>query len=61
MKGQLHENILKGLAEVGQEDLPGIANVGFGHTAPTMVLPNGCNVAVDPLKKEIESLEPAVM
>jgi muramoyltetrapeptide carboxypeptidase LdcA involved in peptidoglycan recycling len=60
MKTQLHDNILKVLKEVGREDLPVVANMDFGHTAPMMVLPNGCKVAVDAEKKEVRLLEPAV-
>ncbi len=60
MKKQLHQSVLKVLAEVGREDLPVVANMDIGHTMPMMVMPNGCRVAVDVHKKEIILLESGV-
>jgi muramoyltetrapeptide carboxypeptidase LdcA involved in peptidoglycan recycling len=60
MKGQLNQTILKVLKEVGREDLPVVTNMDIGHTAPMMVLPNGCKVSVDAERKEVRLLEPGV-
>lgn len=61
MKDQLHESVLKVLAEVGRQDLPVVANMDIGHTMPMMVLPNGCRVSVDAFNKDIVLLEAGVM
>ncbi len=60
MKEQLHQSVLKVLAEVGREDLPVVGNIDIGHTMPMMVISNGCKVSVDANKKEIILLESGV-
>ena len=60
MKEQLHQSVLKVLAEVGREDLPVVGNMDIGHTMPMMVMSNGCKVSVDAEQKTIELLEAGV-
>lgn len=61
MKTQLWEAVRKVLAEVGREDMPVLGDLDIGHTSPMMTLPLGCRVAVDPGRKSLELLEPAVL
>jgi len=57
---RLWEAVLAVLAEAGRPDLPVVANVDYGHTSPAGVLPLGCRVHVDPVRKTIGVVEPGV-
>ncbi|MEO6701627.1 MAG: S66 peptidase family protein [Jatrophihabitantaceae bacterium] len=56
----LWDIVLRSLAEAGRTDLPCVANLDYGHSAPMGVLPLGCRVRVDPAAGRIAVLEPAV-
>lgn len=60
MKEALWRVVQKVLAEVGREDMPVVADLDIGHTAPMMTLPLGRRVAVDPLAKSVTLQEAAV-
>lgn len=60
MKEQLYAVIRKVLAECGREDLPVVANMDFGHTAPILTIPNLCRAAIDPGSRTVEVLESGV-
>ena len=59
-KETLWKAVKKVLAEIDRKDMPVVADLDIGHTTPMMTLPLGCKVAVDPEKKTVELLEPAV-
>ena len=59
-KETLWQAVKKVLAEVDREDMPVVVDLDIGHTSPMMTLPLGCKVAVNPEKKTVELLEPAV-
>ena len=59
-KETLWNAVKKVLLEVDRADMPVVADLDIGHTRPMMTLPLGCKVAVDPEKKTVELLEPAV-
>jgi muramoyltetrapeptide carboxypeptidase LdcA involved in peptidoglycan recycling len=61
MKVALEQSATKVLAEVGREAMPVVMDMDIGHTSPMMTLPLGCRVAVDPVNKTVELLEPAVL
>ncbi len=48
------------LCEAGRPDLPVVANVDFGHTAPAGVLPLGCNARVDPVNRTVTVVDAGV-
>ncbi len=48
------------LAESGLADLPVVANLDYGHSAPMGVLPLGCRARVDPQARTITVLDAAV-
>lgn len=56
----LHRAVRKVLLECGREDLPVVTNLDFGHTTPTLCLPNGCRAAIDPVQRRVEVLEAGV-
>jgi muramoyltetrapeptide carboxypeptidase LdcA involved in peptidoglycan recycling len=56
----LWANVQTVLAEAGRPDLPVVANVDYGHTAPSGVLPLGCLARVDPVQRTITVLESGV-
>ncbi len=54
----LHAAIRKVLAEAGRSNLPVVADMDFGHTSPTGVLPNGGRVRINPGNRRVTVLEP---
>lgn len=59
-KERLAQAVEKVLLEVERADMPVVADMDIGHTAPMMTLPLGCRVAVDPVQRSVTLLEPAV-
>lgn len=59
-KETLWQAVKKVLAEVDRGDMPVVADLDVGHTSPMMTLPLGCKIAVDPEKKTVALLEPAL-
>jgi muramoyltetrapeptide carboxypeptidase LdcA involved in peptidoglycan recycling len=47
--------------ELGRPDMPVVASLDFGHTEPNSVLPFGVLARVDPGRRTIALLEPAVL
>ena len=60
MKEELYRRVKLVASEAGRGDMPIVANMDFGHTSPTCVLPNGCRVAIDPFAGTIEVVESCV-
>lgn len=56
----LYDAIRAELALAGRADLPFVANLDFGHTAPMGVLPLGRRMLVDPQQRRLSISEPAV-
>ena len=56
----LYDAIEAELALAGRPDLPFVANLDFGHTAPMGLLPLGRQVRIDPDARTISIPEPAV-
>ncbi len=61
LKLELEEIILKVLKEFGRTELPVVANMDFGHTAPMMVMPIGCGVEIDPESRSLGLLDSGVV
>ena len=59
-KETLWNAVKRVLLEVDRADMPVVANLDIGHTNPMTTLPLGCKVAVNPEKKRVELLEPAL-
>jgi muramoyltetrapeptide carboxypeptidase LdcA involved in peptidoglycan recycling len=60
-KARLDDLAVKVVAgEFGRTDLPIVSNLDFGHTDPQWVLPLGVLASVDPVRRSIRLLEPAV-
>lgn len=57
---ELYDRVLDVLADAGRSDLPVVANLDVGHTSPQMVVPLGSRVRVDPVRRSVVALEPAV-
>lgn len=57
-KNQLDKNILKVVKyEFGNEDIPIISNMDFGHTDPQWILPLGINAEIDCSKKTFKLVQ----
>lgn len=60
-KAELDEMVVRVVAgEFGRPDLPIVTNLDFGHTDPQWVMPLGVLAEVDPSRRSIRLLEPAV-
>ena len=58
---KLYAAIRAELAEAGRADLPFVANLDFGHSAPMGLLPLGCQLLLDPIAESLEIGEAAVV
>src|SRR5438270_12437962 len=59
-KFQLFAVVKKLLSEVGRTDMPVVADLDFGHTSPSCVLPTACQACVTPSERRLELVEAAV-
>lgn len=57
---RLYDAVRGVLVEGGRDDVPLVVGLDHGHGSPMGVLPLGCRVRVDPLRRTIEVTEPAV-
>jgi muramoyltetrapeptide carboxypeptidase LdcA involved in peptidoglycan recycling len=57
---RLYDAVHRVLVESGRDDVPLVVGLDHGHGSPMGVLPLGCRVRVDPVRRTIEVTEPAV-